>query len=219
MVPVPLYSSDAIRSISASPRSMPRCQPQLWRTERRSRAPAAGVYGGGPPRPRPPPWAPAGGAPAPCAGAGPAPPPACALAVTGAASVNAIPKATLVRIIPCRDVITSLLSSSANHASVWCETDFLLVWQHDRSEKTDGGAVQRRVERDGDLVAVLDPFRAGGGDPGVRQDVGRPRRQLPHLGLALLVLDGDMQRAVRVRKRKLLHDAGCPLGFVQVVHA
>src|SRR5688572_20797938 len=219
MVPVPLYSSDAIRSISASPRSMPRCQPQLWSTERRSRAPAAGVYGGGPPRPRPPPCAPAGGAPPCAAGPGPAPCPACALAVSGAASANAIPSAIVVRIIPCRDAITSLLSSVHTALLVGREVDFLLVLQHDRSEKADGGAVERRIEGDGDLVAILDPIRAGGGDPGVGQDVRRPRRQLPHLGLAILVLDGDMQRAVRVRKRKFLNDAGRPFGLVQVVHA
>src|SRR5687768_16559416 len=115
--------------------------------------------------------------------------------------------------------MTGLLSSAQITPSVWRKTDFLLVWQHDRSEKTDGGAVERRIERDGDLVAVLDPIRAGRGDPGVRQDVGRPRRQLPHLRFALLVLDRDMQRSVRVRKRKLLNDAGCPLGLVQVTHS
>src|SRR5687768_13133763 len=115
--------------------------------------------------------------------------------------------------------MTSLLSSVQITPSVWRKTDFLLVWQHDRSEKTDGGAVERRIEGDGDLIAVLDPLRAGGRDAGVGQHVGRPRRQLPYLRLALLVLDGDMQRSVRVRKRKLLHDAGCALGLVQVVHA
>src|SRR5688572_24024744 len=199
---------------------MPRCQPQLWSTERKSRAPAAGVYGGAPPRPRPAPCAPAGGAPPPCAaGPGPTPCPACALAVSGAASANAIPSAIVVRIIPCRDAITSLLSSVQTALLVGREVDFLFVLQHDRSEKADGGAVERRIEGDGDLVAILDPIRAGGGDPGVGQDVRRPRRQLPHLGLAILVFDGDMQRAVRVRKRKLLNDAGRPLGLVQVVDA
>src|SRR5688572_3985473 len=227
MVPVPLYSSDAIRSISASPRSMPICQPQLWSTERRSRAPAAGVYGGAPPRPRPPPPPPGCPAPPgpgpPCRGAAGCAPPAapCALAVSGAASANATASAIDVRIIPCRDDITNLLRSYYRYyrASVGYELDFLLVRQNDRSEETDGGAVERRIEGDGDLIAVLDPIRAGGGDPGVGQDVGRTGRQLPHLGLALLVLDGDMQRSVRVRKRKLLHHAGGPLCLVQVVHA
>jgi hypothetical protein len=54
--------------------------------------------------------------------------------------------------------------------------------------------------------------------PAFVRHVGRTRRQLPHLELAILVLDGDMQRAVRVRKRKLLNHAGRPLGLVQVVH-
>src|SRR5688572_25559748 len=227
MVPVPLYSSDAIRSISASPRSMPRCQPQLWSTERRSRAPAAGVYGGAPPRPRPPPPPPPPGCPAPpgpappCRGAaGCAPPPApCALAVSGAASANATASAKVVRIIPCRDVIASLLASAVNAPSVRYKLDFFLVRQDNRSEKTDGGAVERRIEGDLDGISRLDPIRAGGGDPGVGQDVGRTCRQLPHLGLARRVLDGDVQRSVRVRKRKLLNDPGRPLHLVQVVHA
>src|SRR5688572_1564082 len=128
MVPLPWYSSELIRSISASPRSMPRCQPQLWSTARRSRAPGAGVYGGGPPRPRPPPCAPAGGAPPPCgAGAAPAPRPACAAAVSGAPSVSAIPSAIVVRIIPCRVAITSLLSSAVTALSVGDKLDFFLV--------------------------------------------------------------------------------------------
>src|SRR6188474_2733615 len=202
---------------------MPIYQPQLKSTERRSRAPGAGVYGGAPrPPARPPPWAPAGGAPAPCCAgavpAAPAPRPACALAVSGAPSANAIPSAIVVRIIPSRDAITSLLSSTHAALSVGNKLDFLLVRQHDRAEKADGRAVERRIEGDGDLIAVLDPIRAGGGDPGIGQDVRRPRRQLPHLDLAILVLDGDMQRAVRVRKRKLLHHAGRPLDLVQVVH-
>src|SRR5688572_26456532 len=103
--------------------------------------------------------------------------------------------------------------------SVGDKLDFLLVRQNDRSEETDGGAVERGIEGDGDRIAVLDPIRAGGADPGAGQDVGRPGRQLPHLFRALLVLDGDMQRAVRVRKRELLHHAGGPLCLVQVVHA
>src|SRR5688572_13486850 len=228
MLPLPLYSSDAIRSISASPRSMPICQPQLWSTERRSRAPGAGVYCcAPPPRPprppaRPPPCAPAG-APPPCgagpAPAGPGPWPACALAVSGTPSVSAIPSAIVVRIIPCRDVISGLLSSAVSAVLVRDKLDFFLVRQNDRSEETDSGAVERRIEGDGDLIAVLHPVRAGGGDAGVGQDVGRTRRQLPHLRLALLVLDGDMQRAVRVRECKLLNDAGRPLRLVQVVHA
>src|SRR5688500_8015103 len=220
MVPVPLYSSDAIRSISASPRSMPICQPQLWSTERRSRAPGAGVYGGGPPRPRPPPGAPAGAAPPPCcAGAGPAPAPACALAVSGAPSVSAIPSAIVVPIIPCRDAITSLLSSAITALSVGYKLDFFLARQNNRSEKTDGSAVERRIEGDLDGISLLEPIRAGGGDPGVGQDVGRTCRQLPHLGLARRVLEFDMQRSVRIRKRKLLNHAGRPLGLLQVVHA
>src|SRR5688572_10672865 len=199
---------------------MPRCQPQLWSTERKSRAPAAGVYGGAPPRPRPPPCAPAGWAPPPCcAGAGPAPPPACALALSGAPSVSAIPSAIVVRIVACRDAISSLLSSAITALSVGCKLNFFLALQYDRSEKTDSGAVERRIEGDGDLIAILDPIRAGRGDPGVGQDVGGTRVQLPHLGLALRVLDRDMQRAVRVRKRKLLNDPGRPLDLLQVVHA
>src|SRR6185503_19885517 len=63
--------------------------------------------------------------------------------------------------------------------------------------------VERRVEGDGDLIAVLDAIRPGGGDARVGQNVGRPRRQLPHLDLAVFVLDRDVQRAMRVRKRKL----------------
>src|SRR6185436_12014489 len=102
--------------------------------------------------------------------------------------------------------------------SVGNELDFFLVAQNDRTEEPDGRAVERWIEGDGDLVAVLDPVRAGGGDARVGQHVGRPRRQLPHLDLAVLVLDGDVQRAVRVRKRKLLNYAGRPLGLVQVVH-
>src|SRR5687768_18166309 len=104
---------------------MPRCQPQLWSTERRSRAPAAGVYGGGPPRPRPPPCAPAGAAPPPCCAAVPAPPPACAPAVGGAPSANAIPSAIVVRIIPCRDAISSLLSSAHDRAVSRVQTQLL----------------------------------------------------------------------------------------------
>src|SRR6185503_10336516 len=85
---------------------MPICQPQLKSTERRSRASAAGTYGGAPPPrpprpPPPPPCAPAGGAPA-----GPAPWPPCALAVSGALSINTSPSAIVVR------VITNLLSSA-----------------------------------------------------------------------------------------------------------
>src|SRR5687768_15643193 len=162
---------------------MPRCQPQLWSTERKSRASAAGVYGGGPPRPRPPPCPPPC-----CAAAGPAPCPACALAVSGAPSANAIPSARVVRIIPCRDAISSLLSSAVTAPSVGCKLNFFLAWQYDRSEKTDGGPAERRIVGDGDLIAVLDPIRAGGGHPGVGQDVGRTCVQLPHLGLALRVL-------------------------------
>src|SRR5918993_3174165 len=116
---------------------MPRCQPQLKSTERRSRAPAAGVYGGAPPPrppPRPPPCAPAGAAPPPCAGAGPAPCPAWAWAVSGAPSVSAIPSAIVVRIIFCRDAISRLLSSDQTALSVGDELNFLLVWQYDRSE-------------------------------------------------------------------------------------
>src|SRR5688572_11855005 len=108
---------------------MPRCQPQLKSTERKSRAPGAGVYGGGPPRPRPPPCAPAGTAPPPCVGAGPAPPPACAMAVSGAPSVNAIPSAIVVRIIPRRDAINSLPWSAITALSVRYKPDFFLVRQ------------------------------------------------------------------------------------------
>src|SRR5688572_29909578 len=115
---------------------MPRCQPQLKSTERKSRAPGAGVYGGGPPRPRPPPCAPA--PPPCCAGAGPAPPPACPLAVSGAPSVSAMPSAIVVRIIPCRDAITSLLSSAITAPSVGYKLDFFLVPQNNRAEETDG---------------------------------------------------------------------------------
>src|SRR5262245_32997508 len=124
---------------------MPMCQPQLKSTERRSRAVAAGVYGGAPPRPRPPPPPPGCPAPAgpgpPCRGAaGCAPPPApCALAVSGAASPNATPSARVVRIIPCRDAISRLLSS------VGYELDFFLVLQHDRSQEPDGGAIERGI--------------------------------------------------------------------------
>src|SRR6185436_13803074 len=145
---------------------MPICQPQLKSTERRSRASAAGTYGGAPRPPRPPPCAPAGGGPPACGGAapaGPAPWPACAPAVSGAPSVSAIPSAIVVRIIPCRDDITRLLVSS-NRASVGYELDFFLVLQHDRSEEPDGGAVERRIEGDGDLIALFDAIRAGGGD-------------------------------------------------------
>src|SRR5688572_3432210 len=119
---------------------MPMCQPQLKSTERRSRAPGAGVYGAAPPRPRPPP-PPAPGCPAPpgppclgAAGCAP-PPPACAFAVSGAASANAIPSAIVVRIIPCRDVMTSLLSSAITALSVRYKLDFFLVRQNDRSEE------------------------------------------------------------------------------------
>src|SRR5688572_16855547 len=199
---------------------MPRCQPQLWSTERKSRAPGAGVYGGAPPRPRPPPCAPAGGAPPPrAAGAAPAPPPACALAVSGAASANAIPSAIVVRINPGRDAISSLLSSVHTALSIGCKPNFFLAWQYDRSEKTDGRAVERRIVGHGDLISGLDPIRAGGGDPGVGQNVGRTRVQLPHFGFALRVLDFDMQGAVRVRKRELLNYPGRPLDLLQVVHA
>src|ERR671912_857099 len=91
--------------------------------------------------------------------------------------------------------------------SVGDKLDFLLVRQNDGSEEADGGAADRRIEGDRDLISCLDPIRARGGDPGVGQDVGRTRRQLPHLRLTLRVLDCDVQRSVRVRKGKLLYDA------------
>ena len=65
---------------------------------------------------------------------------------------------------------------------------------------------------------VLDPIRAGGSDPRRCQDVGRAGRQLPHLGHAFRVLEFDMQRSVRIRKRELLNHAGRPLYFLQVIH-
>jgi len=77
---------------------------------------------------------------------------AFALAVSGAASVSAIPNAIVVRIIPCRDAITSLLSVRTARL-VGNKFNFLLVRQDDRSEKTDGGATDRRIEGDGDLIA------------------------------------------------------------------
>src|SRR5262249_11957746 len=88
-------------SYSSLLRSMPVYQAQLNRTDFRSFAPAAGVYGGAPPRPpRPPPCAPPAPAPAPRppwagAAAGAAPPP-CALAGDGALIVTATAIARLV---------------------------------------------------------------------------------------------------------------------------
>src|SRR5215471_14293878 len=88
-------------SYSSLLRSMPVYQPQLNRTDFRSFAPAAGVYGGAPRPPRPPPCAPPPPAPAPrpawagvAAGAAP---PACALAEEGALIVRATAIATIVQ--------------------------------------------------------------------------------------------------------------------------
>src|SRR5687768_6298887 len=44
--------------------------------------------------------------------------------------------------------------------SVEDELDFFLARQHNRSEKTDGGDVERRIEGDLDGVARFDPIRA-----------------------------------------------------------
>src|SRR5580765_4711349 len=87
-------------SYSSLLRSMPVYQAQLNRTDFRSFAPAAGVYGGAPRPPRPPPCPPPPPAPAPrpawagvAAGAAPA---CCALAGDGALIVRATAIATLV---------------------------------------------------------------------------------------------------------------------------
>src|SRR5579871_1296977 len=97
IVPLPWYSSVMIRSRSSLLRSMPVYQPQLKRTDFRSFAPAAGVYGGAPRPPRPP----------------PCPPPwACAMAKDGAPIVRASAIATLVPKILFRTVFRGTVISS-----------------------------------------------------------------------------------------------------------
>src|SRR5689334_3447174 len=85
-------------SYSSLLRSMPVYQAQLNRTDFRSFAPAAGVYGGAPRPPRPPPCAapPAAPAPRPAWAGAPAGAAACALAGDGALIVRATAIATPV---------------------------------------------------------------------------------------------------------------------------
>src|SRR6185369_1841916 len=99
IVPLPVYSSVMRTSYSSLLRSMPMYQPQLNRTDLRSFAPGAGVYGGAP-RPRPP--RPCAGAWAPAVGAASR---ACALDKDGRPIVRVATMATLVHIVLFREAI------------------------------------------------------------------------------------------------------------------
>src|SRR5262245_14548244 len=106
MTPLPLYSSDTASSCSSTPRSMPMCQVQLNSTDFKSRASAAGVYGGGP------------------SGGG-----NCAAAVNVKPIANTTPSARLDVTVPCRR--TMLLPESLVAAAAARDLDLALVGQRD----------------------------------------------------------------------------------------
>src|SRR5262249_5455053 len=156
-------------SYSSLLRSMPVYQAQLNRTDFRSFASFAGVYGGAPrPRPpRPPPCA--------CAPAGAAPV-CCEKDEDGALIVRAMAMATVVPTIFRKPtmmippLIVRVTRRNLDHTSIRHDDGF---------EEAQRAAVLRRTELHFNDVSCVQRIRTGFADSSLRERCGRSERQHP----------------------------------------